>query len=236
MTRSPQRSCGFTLLELLLAVAVSGMLAAALFGGLAVVFNARESAERQLDGQNDLRIAAGIVHEELAAALRPTGAGTLIEPFRGDTATTRDGRPSDTLTFVSSALAIPTGRDRGDLHEIELALLAVDDQDANRGPYHLVQRVNDELVRGDQALVAEPITQTLLRGVAGLSLRYHDGSGWVDTWNETERRSELPRAVELVIELPAPEDEAADDRRDLSPRMVRRVIPLSTSQLELAEF
>jgi type II secretion system protein J len=227
---------GFTLLELLLAVAVSGVLAAGLFGGLAVVFNARDTAERQVQGQAELQIAGRLLRDQLAATLRPTGAGTLIEPFRGTSATTRDGRPADTLTFVTASLAVPTGVERGDLHEVELALVEVNNaDDAARGPYHLVQRVTDELVRGGDTSFAEPITQTLLRGVAGLGLRYHDGNDWVDTWDESERRNELPLAVELTIER-AQADENGTASSDDAPRLLRQVIPLPTSLLEPATF
>ena len=232
---SGDRRSGFTLLELLLAMAVAGVLAAALFGGMAVVFDARASAERQLDGQATLRIASGLLRDELSATMRPTGAGTLVEPFRGESGTTRDGRPSDQLTFVTTSLSVPTGVERGDVHEIEVALLAVDDQNADRGPYHLVQRVTDELNR-DGSSVGQPVVQTLLRGVAGLSLRYHDGSDWVDSWDEAERNNELPRAVELTIELADADDPESTERREEYPRSTRQVIQLLTSRLEVAEF
>lgn len=229
-----KQPAGFTLLELLLAVAVTGALAAGLFGGLGVVFDARDAAESELENREAARAALSVLRDELACAVPPE-AGALADTFEGLSASNRGGEPADTLVFFTTSLALPTGEPRGDLFRVEWKL-----EEAIRGPdegtYRLVQYVTDDL---EAEAIPEPTPQVLVRGVASLALRYHDGGDWVDTWDGIERDGELPRAVEVTLGLPPVESEAADrtdGTADTEPRRLVRIVPLPMSTLEARGF
>lgn len=215
-------SLGFTLLELLLAVAVTGVLAAVLFGGLGIVFDTRAKAETELRGQRDTAVAMGIVRDQLLCVLPPSG--TLADEFIGEDQ--RDGnQPADRVTFFTTSIAVPTGQTRGDTHRVVLALADADDD--TYGPTHyLVQQVTDDLI---STVTPDPVNQVLLRGVASLDVRYYDGTDWVDSWDSREQDDILPEAVELTIERQATEVEAeADDSDEVLPRRLVSVFKLPT--------
>lgn len=219
---------GFTLLELLLAVAVTAALSAGLFAGMGVVLNTRESAQRVLDGQSSARIALAMVRDQLTSAIPPDGQ--WADEFVGQSSTNRHGDAADSLVFYCTSLALPTGESRGDQHRIELALAEVTHGPAE-GTFQLVQRVVDDL---ETDAVPDAVVQVLVRGVASLSLRYHDGIDWVEAWDNAERGDELPRAVEVVVELARPEDQADEPDEQLT-RFVR-IIPLPRSGLQARGF
>lgn len=230
---------GFTLLELLLAVAVSGILAASLFSGLGVVLDAREAAEQQLAGQAEARIAMAVIRDQLIAAAPPDGQ--WIEDFLGAESETRLGDPSDTLTFTTSSLILPTGRERGDRHRVELALIEADDNQSDSGPYLLTQRVTDDIepnTGADTDPEDDAIEQVLLRRVEALNLRYHDGTEWLDSWDSSLRPDILPRGVEITLILAQPDATNAGvqtDSIDRRPTFVS-IVPLPLSTLEARAF
>ncbi|MEM7625068.1 MAG: type II secretion system protein GspJ [Planctomycetota bacterium] len=233
---------GFTLLELLLAVAVTGILAAGLFAGLGVVFDARAAAEGQLSGQAEARIALNMIRDQLIGAAIPDGS--WVEDFLGEDGDTRRGEPADTLTFTTSSLALPTGNLRGDRHRVELALIEAEDDGPDAGTYLLAQRVTDD-IRPDLGTSGgiglpedESVVQVLMRRVDSLSLRYYDGANWRGSWDAAQLENNLPRAVEVILVLSPTEDEAQRDRVDGSDRRRRfvRMIQLPMSTLEARGF
>lgn len=213
-------SFGFTLLEILLAVAVTGMLAAVLFGGLGIVFDTRAAAESELRGQRDTAVALRIIRDQLLCVLPPSGE--LADEFIGEDLSSGSA-DVDRLTFFTTSIAVPTGQPRGDTHQVVLGLVDADDQ--TYGPTHyLVQQVTDDLI---STVTPTPVSQVLLRGVSSLELRYFDGTDWVDEWDSREEDDVLPEAIELTIERQPTEVEAdADEDSELLPRRLVSVFKL----------
>lgn len=239
MTTTRHLVGGFTLLELLLAVAVTGMLAAGLFAGLGVVFDARATAERQLDGQQEARIALRVIADQLIGAATPDGV--WVEDFLGVDDDTRAGEPADTLTFTTSSLVLPTGESRGDRHRVELALLEADDDGPDAGTYLLAQRVTDDIqpdTGNSGGPTPDPVVQVLLRRVEALNLRYHDGADWRESWDAAQLNNNLPRAVEVVVVMAQSDEDEVRDRADGLDRRRRfvRMIQLPMSTLEARVF
>ena len=190
MSRGRMRQ-GFTLLEMLVALAIMGVLATSLCMSLHIAFRARRSAEAALAPANALTLALDFVRRHIESALPPTGvlAGAFVGEDKADGST---GINSDTLTFFTN-VGDATGA-QSDIRKVQLALVESDDG-ASRA---LALLVTTNLLATE---TPEPTQEILCRQVAGLSLRYFDGSDWYDSWDSTTRDTALPLAVEVTLKL-----------------------------------
>lgn len=187
MTRSGTRrhAAGFTLLELLVAVAIFGLASALAYGGLSGLVRAREQLQQQSERLQALQFAVGLIERDLRAA--------VDRPVRD-----RDG------VHVPAMLA--------DNAVIELSrigranTLAVSRAEIERVGYRLdggmLQRLRYDVL--DRAPGSVPQLQPLLDDVQWLRWRLIDGAGRVhEQWPppRDDAAAPLPRAVELRLGL-----------------------------------
>lgn len=172
---------GFTLVEMLIALAIFGMLTAAGVALLSVTARTQETADRQLAAVGDIRRTGALLTADLAQAVaRPhrNGDGRQQIAFAG-----ADGAQPMLVMFVR------TGND------VDAGLPAL-----KRVGYRLqggrLERLAFGAVDGGDAAVAVP----LLDGVRQARLRYRDRTGaWQSRWFPSDG-TQLPVAVELVVE------------------------------------
>src|ERR1051325_10143787 len=113
MKRAPSQS-GFTLLELILAMAMMSMLAVSLYGTLRVAFKARDSAKSGIAPMRSANVALDLLGEDLESALPPTGllAGAFLAQHLGADAQ----NSQDTIQFycigTSTSLNPPRSKER----------------------------------------------------------------------------------------------------------------------------
>jgi general secretion pathway protein J len=169
------RADGFTLVEMLIALTIFGMLTAAGVALLSLTVRTQATSERLLDEVGELRRAGALLTADL---------GQAAPRISRD----RDGRPRP--AFIGAA---------GD-GELLLALVrgGTDEDPLQRVEYRLregrLERLAFARVDGDARAVSVP----LLSGVRQVRLRYRDREGvWQPVWTVTDP-TRLPRAVELV--------------------------------------
>lgn len=214
---------GFTLLEMIVALAMIGVLGASLVTATVIAFRARQSARWQTETAREASIALDIIQQEISAALAPAESSLLAGAFVGSTSGTADA-PADVVEFYAM------GRDAGAASDDPFAegprwvqiALSSDGQGTV-----LVRRVNRNLLASVQD---EPAEEVLLSGVRSLALRYHDGTTWLDEWDSSEYGNSLPLAVEVALELAAPSLTDADQ-----PYRMAQVIPLSNARPDQIE-
>ena len=176
---------GFTLVELLVSLLIFAMLSAAGVTLLRFSVGAQNLADARLGRLAQLRRAGALLAGDLAQAaprLSRDEAGARRPAFVGGT-----GEGSGAmLAFVRLGVENFEGSARPSLRKVEYRL--VDGR---------FQRRSWTYVDG-----AAPASETrLLDGVRRIRLRYRDGKGeWRDRWNPTAP-VELPRAVELVMDV-----------------------------------
>lgn len=175
---------GFTLVELLIALAIVGALLAIAFGGLRVAVAAWTQGEDRAEVHQHLRgVALVLVRAVGAAYPYRASAGLAPEPvilFRGT---------AERLELVTQAPPFPA--------PIPVAFTAVviGMEQAEEGPALVVrQRVLPN---------ADPFTEAVVTlsdpGIEGLELRYLNASGdWQDAW-DVETENSLPRAVRITL-------------------------------------
>ena len=170
---------GFTLVEMLIALTIFGMLTAAGVALLTLTVRTQATSERLLDEVGELRRLGALLTADLGqAAARPSRDS--------------EGRPRP--AFIGAA---------GDA-ELLLAFVrgGTDEDPLQRVEYRLrngrLERLAFARVDGPARAVAMP----LLSGLTSLRLRYRDREGvWQPVWTATDP-TRLPRAIELTSDDP----------------------------------
>lgn len=191
MTLRRTKAGGFTLLEMLVALALMSILATALYASLSIGLRARKTAEAAVQPVRAAGLALMIVGQDLDAALPPTGtlAGAFLGEDQTDAATAKD---ADTLTWHAAV-----GRPKEGASDVARLELAVGTPEGSTDRALLRRSVRNLLAPTEQ----EPVEEVVCRGVVSLNLRYFDGSAWQDTWDSSAQDNTLPLAVEVTIEI-----------------------------------
>ncbi len=219
---------GFTLMELLLATAVGGVILLAIqttfFGALRL----QRTTHERLDEDRTVERTLGIIRRDLAGLLLPGGvlAGHLQSTtFSSLTSGTQGDRVTPDL-YTSSG-RIDGWTPFADVQSVAYYLSPAAGNTAGRD---LIRVVTRNLLPVQEL---QPEETVLLANVAAAELLFFDGTGWTDTW-DSEATSTLPTALKFSLSL------AAKDRATTAPAPHELVVPLlvkttTQSQAELEE-
>ena len=204
------RTRGFSLIELLVALAVFAALAAAAYGGLAQIAATRGALAKQQDRFAEIVRAVSMLERDLRQAIsrpvRGNGRGEFLPALAGS---------GDRIELTRVGFANPLAEARSNLERVAYA---VDARKLFRGRYAALDRAPD----------AAPAATSVLGDTQSVSFRYLGGDGaWRSTWPPSDAPPGmqtyelLPRAVEFRI--------ATGDNGEL-----RRVVELPSAPPEVA--
>jgi prepilin-type N-terminal cleavage/methylation domain-containing protein len=184
---------GFTLLEIILAAAILGLMSMAIFRFVQTNITAlRISAAQSME---DARFA-GLL-ELLTAQWQdlPNGVGALA----GDTYKFND-RPRDEIVWACGAGPGLLTRYAGGEFTVRMRLRPIK-QGGDRLQLGCYRKPRDEAEGADEKETWVP----LIDDVSGLRIRYFDTrlNAWVERWTDT---GTLPRLIELIIQRPSQPD------------------------------
>jgi general secretion pathway protein J len=179
---------GFSLIELLVALAVFATMAALAYGGLDSVARTRAELGRQQDAFHDLMRGVGLIERDLHQAIARPVRGNYGEPLPALMGS------SGHIEFTRTGFANPQAEPRSNLERV---LYEFDDAALKRGTYPVL----------DRAPATAPKVATLRGNVDTFRLRYLDANNrWGDTWpppgeatGAPDPLTQLPRAVEFRI-------------------------------------
>lgn len=182
--RVPQGSeDGFTLVEVLLAVALVAMMAALVFGSLYVTTSAIDSARTKSANEQIVRSTLRVMTDELSH-----GEGGTTFPWTGINGQL-DGQPADSVAFLTM------GQFRGAESAKDTELVRI-----------VYTREGDRLLRFARknlyGLTDESVEQVeLATRVKGFNVRYYDNKSnlWLDEWDGRGRGAPKAILIELTL-------------------------------------
>lgn len=179
---------GFTLLELLVALAIFGLLATMSYSGLRAVLEQQSGTEAEAERLAELQKVYTLMQRDIEQ--------TVDRPIRdefGDTQPALLG--SDTLQLTRGGWSNPAARTRSSLQRVGYAF---EDDALVRYSWSVLDRAQD----------SEPLRQPLTASIEQLQLRYLAANNeWRDQWPDVNPLADpeappstLPRAVEVTLE------------------------------------
>lgn len=183
------RPRGFTLLELLVALAIFSVLSVMAYGGLSSVLGARERVLQSLERTTALQKA----YLRLRNDLQQLRARPSRDPY-GEAQAALALLPDGSMEFTRSGWRNPLAQPRPTLQRVAYRLDA--DGRLLRSSWRAVDRAQN-------APVSEVV---VLSGVEDLRWRFLDGSEWRDAWpvpgpGGAPKLAAVPRAVEVALTL-----------------------------------
>lgn len=183
-----RNSRGFTLVELLVALAIFGVLAAFAYRSLDAMLQSREALAKESRKWRDLSLFVGRIERDLSAVLEREARGASGTPL---------APVSSSIEVVTAREGLALTRSGAPLHENALAA-------PQRVAYRLLDGRIERLswLAVDAAPRAEPSAVPVLQGVRALRFRFLDARGeWRTGWGLPGANDRLPAAVEVTIEL-----------------------------------
>jgi general secretion pathway protein J len=179
-------SKGFTLLEILVAVVLLGILTAAVYGSYFTVLRARERSSEGMEARRELGSTLDLIRREFAGAVYSRGDKRLRFIVED-----RDhfGKPSSTLELTTLTPSSAQGRK-------ESGIIAVQYLIADRDK----QRI---LTRREQDIFFEaPETKGYpqMERISSFLIECYDGSKWVRSW-DTALNGSLPKMLRIVVQV-----------------------------------
>lgn len=182
---------GFTLLEILVAIAVFAVMSSLAYAGLTRMLEGRDRIEAERERWRSVALAFVQLEDDLAQA-RPRPVrdviGTQQPAFRGQPVDSRAlGEPS--LEFTRGGLYLAPESTTPDLQRIAYRL--------REGTLY---RLSWSTL--DRPPVAEPREQALLGNADNMTLRFHAANGgWSERWPVDDNKTALPDAIEIAFDL-----------------------------------
>lgn len=169
---------GFTLIEVLMALTLLALLLTGLYGSFDQSTRVQRIVEEQRDVYSQARLAVVLLTDEFAAAYRPDTNDRQPELFLTGTKGGTDEDRQDRIEFVTLA----------ESEGLRKVTVYLEERDGVRRLIHKAE----PLIAGTTATVE------LVEGVKAFTLRYYDGSAWVDRWDGLSMRR-VPWAIGLKL-------------------------------------
>lgn len=190
MMRRPQRTGGFTLVEILVAVTIFAIMSILAYRGLSSSLQAKQRIAEENQRWRDLTVFFDRLENDFGALVpRPikTASGLQAPAFQAQ---------ASTLSSTDAAVAFTRAGIAG-----QRGALAA----PQRMGYRLRERTVELVVWPvlDQAPRTEAKGYRLLENVADLAMRYLDGTNqWRTTWPQTGAPATLiPNAIEVTVTM-----------------------------------
>jgi general secretion pathway protein J len=181
------RNKGFTLLEVLIAVVLLGILSAALYGSYFGVLRARDRASAGMESRRELGATLDLIRREVSSTLfnRTDKRLRFVVEDRDNF-----GSPASRLELTTLA---PPG---GQTTRSESGIVAVTYQIAEKNTQRSLTRQERDLVSEEVSTPAYP----QMEQIRAFQVECYDGSKWVKSW-DTAINNTLPKSVRVTVEV-----------------------------------
>jgi type II secretion system protein J len=204
----------FTLIEMLLAVAICAIVLVAINGVFATAVRLRDRTSDAVEDSLPANRALEFMIRDLKGVVGP--GGVLAGDFKcgaqamGATMGLSGEAGSAGLDFFTSTSVIGDKTPWGDLQEVFYELKTPANR--NQAGMDLVRCVDPNILA---TTTQTPEIQRLMGNVQNLQLDCYDGTQWQTTWDTSAGNTNLPVAVRIRIQLVAKPGEAAGSQQPL---------------------
>lgn len=201
------RRAGFTLLEVVVALAVLALVASLTFGSIAGALRTRDLLEGDDEVNQSARIAMARLRRDFSLAYQTANTGA-VNTFRTQLVT-RDDSERDRAWFTTLSHQ-RLYRDSREGDQTEISLWTEDDPTTD-GAFVLLRR---EAPRIDEEPEKDGVIYPLAYKVKVFNLRFLDPTTgeWREEWDTggIDTPARLPRAVQITLTLLAPDPEDSE--------------------------
>ena len=218
--KARRSTAGFTLIEMLLAIAICAIVLVAINGVFATAVRLRDKTSDAVEESLPVIRALDIMERDLRGTVGP--GGVLAGDFKcgaqamGATMGLSGEAGNAGLDFFTSTSVINDRAPWGDLQEVFYELKAPADR--NQTGMDLVRCVDHNILA---TTTQTPEIQRLMGNVQTLQLDCYDGTQWQTTWDTSTGTTNLPVAVRIRIQLAGRSGAAA-------PQPMEAIVPLVT--------
>ena len=177
---------GFTLIEILIAVVLLGILSAALYGSYFTVLTARERASEGMEARRELGSTLDLIRREFAASIYNRGDKRLrfIVEDRDNF-----GKPASSLELTTLIPSSGQGRKESGVSSVRYRLV---EKDKN---FILTRREQDIFFESGDAKAYPQMER-----ISDFLVECYDGSKWVRSW-DTALNNALPKMLRVTVHV-----------------------------------
>ncbi|QSQ18627.1 prepilin-type N-terminal cleavage/methylation domain-containing protein [Pyxidicoccus parkwayensis] len=194
-----RRMRGFTLMEVMVAVAITALMGTVVAMAFQTGITAKETVETDADRYRQVRVALNRMAREIGSAYVSDRYDLKRFRDQNDRPTNFIGERDKLLFTTFAHQRLYTDVKESDQAVVEYFVEASSDREA-RGRLDLKRRVNSNV---DDRMDRGGTTDTLFEGVKGLEFAFWDSEKkqWDDEWDtrRTEKKSILPTRVRITV-------------------------------------
>jgi general secretion pathway protein J len=180
------RNNGFTLLEVLIAVVLLGILSAALYGSYFGVLRARDRASSGMESRRELGATLDLIRREVSSA----------QFNRSDKRLRFVVEDRDSFGTQSSTLALTTLVPTAGQNRKESGIVTVTYRIAEKNKQRILTRQERDLFSEEETVVAYP----QMEQITAFLVECYDGSKWVKSWDSAINGT-LPKGVRVTVQF-----------------------------------
>ncbi|MBK5273891.1 MAG: prepilin-type N-terminal cleavage/methylation domain-containing protein [Desulfuromonadales bacterium] len=183
---------GFTLLEILIAVVLLGILSAALYGSYFTVLRARETVFEGMEARRELGSTLDRIRREFAAA-PSINVNNRDDKRLRFIVEDRDnfGKPASTLELTTLVSAAGAGRKESGVSAVRYRLVEKDKR------YILMKREQDVFFESPDAKEYPQMER-----ISSFLVECYDGSKWVKSWDTAQAlNGALPKMLRITVQV-----------------------------------
>ncbi len=182
---------GFTLLEILIAVVLLGIITAALYGSYFTVLRARERSSQGMEARRELGSTLDLLRREIASSAYNRADKRLLLVVED-----RDifGKPASLLVLTTLAPQSNQIRKESGIIKVQYRLQEKDSHSI------LTRREQDSFMAAETAESVETAAYPQMERISSFLVECYDGSKWVKTWN-TDLNGALPKRIRVTVQV-----------------------------------
>jgi len=198
---SSNPSLGFTLLELVVAIAIFAIISTFVYGAYTGTVATEERAQKKIELYQRARLVLNRISDELeqVAAPRDKGGVHVFSYFNG-TNDEINGMNADELNFVSrvnNSYSKESGKPSISRIRYRLEVASGEKKDY----YVLTRREDPVFFREDED---QEKVEEFLDNCEGINFEYYSDEGWLNEWDDqinSAQQGRLPKAVRITLTL-----------------------------------